>query len=165
MQWRKEHKNAYLNILEVTREAISNPDLGLTWVHWPIPHWPYIYDRYGDDFAGLDHPLPTYLDNLELVDRTLKELRLIMENADQWDKTTVILTADHAFKLTNYAHGKADLRVPFLVKLAGEKKEVIYDVPLNTIVIHDLILALLRGDVTSSDGVVHWFDQHPWRSH
>jgi hypothetical protein len=53
-----------------------------------------------------------------------------------------------------------DHRVPFIVKLAGRREPVTYSESFNTVVTHDLILALLRGEVSGSDSVVTWLNNH-----
>jgi hypothetical protein len=58
------------------------------------------------------------------------------------------------------AGSKMDHRVPFIVKLAGQREPVTYSQPFNTVVTHDLILALLRGELANSENVAAWLDNH-----
>ena len=114
-----------------------------------------------------------YLDNLALVDRTVGELRRAMERAGTWDQTTVVISADHWWRTEMWSRGpfltkedaalsgtKMDHRIPFVVKLAGQQEPVIYDHPFNTVLTHDLLLALLRGEVSSPQTVAAWLDAH-----
>ena len=150
---REEHIKNYLSILKHAKEVVTNPDLGLILVHWPIPHSPYIYNRFKDDFT-LDGD-SSYFDNLALVDFTLGEIRSAMESADIWEKTSVLMTSDHWYRAR-----KIDHRVPFVLKVADQKEPVAYDPAFNTVLIHDLVFALLRGEVSGVDSVVSWLDQH-----
>jgi hypothetical protein len=56
--------------------------------------------------------------------------------------------------------GKKDHRVPFLLKLPGQKDGVVYDRPFNTVLSHDLLLAVLRGALRDPAAVAAWLDAH-----
>jgi hypothetical protein len=151
----------YLTILAQTRRVAADAAFGLILVHWPVPHPPMIYDRRAGTFRvpGSSGPENSYLDNLALVDRTLGELRRDMEVAGLWEKTTVIVSSDHWLRRHFWGYeGEEDHRIPFLVKAAGQRKAIIYDRPFNTVLTHDLILAILAGRVSSSDDIVAWLD-------
>jgi sulfatase-like protein len=159
----------YLDMLEDAKKTVTSSDFGLTLLHWPIPH-PYgIYNRVKKNLAWNEEG--SYLDNLELVDRTLGELRSLMETAGIWQNTAVLITSDHAYRINVWKSrmkseesaavaGKEDHRVPFLLKLAGQETAVTYDPPFNTILIHDIILALLHGKISDPDSLITWLDQH-----
>lgn len=160
----------YLSIKAQAKRLITDKSLNLILVHLPIPHLPGIYDRYKDDFS-LDSD-KGYLDNLELADRTLGELRREMESAGTWDDTIVLVTSDHWWRWDKQQRAKLlteedtallpdriDHRIPFILKLAGQKEGLIYDPAFNTVLTHDLLLALLRAEVSSPDGVVDWLDR------
>lgn len=167
---REKHMGAYLTIFEDAKKVATNPDLDLILVHWPVPHPPGIYDRSKDDFA-LDEG-SSYLDNLELMDRTLGEIRRAMEGYGIWENTTVLITSDHWWRTdfwsphpmwtseeAAFANGK-DHRVPFLLRVAGQKEAITYEPAFNTVLTHDLLLALLRGEVSTPNSIVSWIDRH-----
>jgi arylsulfatase A-like enzyme len=166
---RRKHINDYTRMVEVVKTVVADTSLGLVVVHWPVPHPPGIYNRREDHFELMVES--SYLDNLRLVDHTLGELRRDMENSGTWENTILLLTSDHWFRSFWKTIGfepdeankiiptDADQRVPFLLKLAGQKQAVTYDSAFNNVVAHDLVLALLRGEVSSPDGVVSWIDQ------
>lgn len=147
---RKEHIRNFLIVQNAAQKAAADPSLGLVLIHWPLPHHPYIYNRFNHQFDSEGES--TYLDNLALVDRTLGELRQAMEEAGLWEKTTILLTTDHWLKTS----GHPDRRVPFLLKLAGHREEVAYEPAFNTLVIHDLILDVLAGKISDPQGVGSW---------
>ena len=166
---REKHLDAYLTILHDAKKAATDPDLDLVLVHWPIPHTPGIYDRSKDDFVlGKGS---NYLDNLELMDRSLGEVRRSMEDTGTWETTTVLVTSDHSWRTpmlrrqpfwTSEEAASADrieYRVPFLLKMAGQKEAITYEPAFNTVLTHDLLLALLRGKVCTPNSVVSWIDQ------
>jgi hypothetical protein len=159
-QDRQRRTLRYLSVLEAAMREITNPESGLLLVHWPIPHEPFIYDRFKDDF-GLDADLDTgYFDNLQLVDRTLGEIRRAMELAGTWEQTTVLITADHSWAESTTFDGRRDYRVPFVLKLAGRRTPLVYAPAFNTILIHDLVLELLKGELSTPVDVVRWLDRH-----
>jgi hypothetical protein len=168
---REKYTVRYKRVLDSALRASVDPDLDLVFVHSPAPHPPGIYDRAKDDFSL--ESKNGYLDNLELVDRTLGELRRAMERAGVWDKTTVIISADHWWRTEMWSRGpfwtredaavsggKMDHRIPFIVKLAGQRAQLTYTPGFNTVVTHDLVLALMRGEISSSAGVAGWLDHH-----
>jgi len=161
----------YKRVLEGALRASADADLDLVMIHSPAPHPPGIYDSEKNDFS-LDSR-NGYIDNLELVDRTVGDLRRAMEAKGLWDKTTVIISADHWWRTEMWSRGpffnrrdaavagnKMDHRVPFIVKLAGRREPVTYSQSFNTVVTHDLILALLRGELSGSESIVTWLDNH-----
>jgi hypothetical protein len=168
---RKYFVKSYLEILDGSKEAVVNDDLGLILLHLPVPHPPGIYDRAKKDFSLEEH---SYLDNLALADRTLGELRRTMEISGTWDNTTIIVTSDHWLRtnvwnqvklwtnendVLSYYEG-SDHRVPFMLKLAGQEEGVIYNQDFNTVLTHDLILALLKNELSNPEDVVKWIDNN-----
>jgi arylsulfatase A-like enzyme len=148
-----------------------DPGLGLVLVHLPVPHPIGIYDRARHDFKTAGES--SYLDNLELADRALGELRLAMESAGLWDSSTVVVSGDHWWRaevwsrLDSVTNEEAEVmpatpdhRVPFLVKLAGQKEPLAFTPEMNTILTHDLLLAVLRGEVRTPQEAAAWLDQH-----
>lgn len=167
---REKHLSAYLHILEQAKKVVANPDLDLVLVHWPVPHSPGIYSRLKDDLALTSES--NYLDNYELADRTLAEMRQALERAGLWESTAVLVTSDHGWAFEYWmgrplwtdeearlAHGEYH-RVPFMLRLAGQAEGFPYHPAFNTILTHDLLLAVLRGEVTTPQGAAEWIDQH-----
>jgi hypothetical protein len=168
---RQKYIVRYKRVLDGALRATTDADLDLLMIHSPAPHPPGIYDRDKDDFSLASKN--GYIDNLELVDRTVGDLRRAMERADLWDQTTLIISADHWWRTEMWsrgpfwtredaavASGKMDHRIPFIVKLAGRREPVAYTPSFNTVVTHDLILALLHGELSDSESVVAWLNNH-----
>jgi Sulfatase len=150
---------------------VADGSLSLTLIHFPAPHSPYWYDRRKDDFSLADGH--TYLDNLELVDRTFGEMRRAMEQAGLWDDTVVFVSADHwwRFEDTPKEHSWTeeerpiisqgeDHRVPFILKLKRQREGGVYDPSFNTVLSQGLILALLQGELSTPPDVAAWLDRH-----
>jgi hypothetical protein len=162
---RQEFLQSYLGALEQSKKFAIDQELGLILVHWPIPHPPAIFNHLTNSF---DISMSSgYLGNLALVDRTIGQLRREMENAGLWDDTVVLITSDHWFRSEIHfrakeddetLRGAQDHRVPFILKLAGQKERVDYSREFNNVVIHDLILGILRDELKSPESVVRWLD-------
>jgi hypothetical protein len=50
--------------------------------------------------------------------------------------------------------------VPFIVKPPGKNEAITYSPKINTVLTHDLILAILRSEVASRQDLVPWLDKH-----
>jgi arylsulfatase A-like enzyme len=83
-----------------------------------------------------------------------------MEASGQWDKTWVILSADHSWRESKLYDGQRDFRVPYLIKPPGATVSAEYTRPFNTVLTHDLILAILRGELTDGQSIAPWLDAH-----
>ncbi len=172
-EYKRVHLGLYRDIMPVAKELAMDPNLGLILIHLPVPHPPAIYDRREHTFST--EPNGNYTDNLELADRTLAELRHAMEQRRLWNASIVLVTSDHPWR-PEYWKQQAfwtqeeealiakmqtpDGRVPYLLKLPDQKHAVRYDRSFSAVLTHDLLLALLRGEITSVHGVVTWLDQH-----
>ena len=162
IKWQRSISHA-----EIKRRAESmavDKDIGLLFVHYPIPHQPIIYDRKRQRLTTFRTTEADYFDNLVLVDRTLGDLRAAMEENGAWDDATVIVTADHGVWDENYGLPPAPLnrndigirRVPFLMKLPQQRKRVVVSDSLHASVLHDLILGLLQGHIEDPDHARDW---------
>ena len=163
--------SVFESIYRQALDAASDPEMGLVMVHWPIPHPPSIYDRASNRISvSSEH---SYLDNLALVDRTLGEIRRSMEEKGIWDSTVVLVTSDHWWR-TNYwkeqavwteedqanAEATLDRRIPFILKMSGARDGISYEPPFNTVLTHDLLLAVLRGEVSDAKDAAAWLDRN-----
>jgi len=168
---RAGHLADYNELLAEAESVAADTQFGLTFIHLPVPHPPDIYNREEGRFdnTGDDR----YLDGLALADRTLGELRKTMEAARVWDSTTIVLSSDHWWRAdlwqdkafwsaenASVATPRVDHRVPFLIKLAGQKEASTYSAPFNTVLTHDLILDVLSGKISTSSQVHAWLDAH-----
>lgn len=139
--------------------AIRNQDPSFMFLHYPLPHSPYIYDRKSGTLGFNRNSREGYLDNMALADRCLGELRAEMERKGIWDGSLVIISSDHHWR-TNTYDGQTDYEhVPFMVKLPHQQKGITYDGKFNTILTQDLILAVLDGKVKSPEDAAMWLNQ------
>jgi hypothetical protein len=149
------------NGLQASLSLVTNSTYGLILLHLPAPHRPGVYLPNNGKFSVLGTSKVTgYFDNLVFADRELGALRRAMETAGEWDKTWLIVSADHSWRESYLYDNKRDMRVPFLVKSPGTNEPMTYSQPFNTILTHNLILAILRGEVTNQQDTVRWLDAH-----
>ena len=73
-----------------------------------------------------------------------------------WDGTTILVSADHAMRRYSNINETMDSRVPFLLKLAGEKTGYEYQAPFHALITHDLILAILNGQISQPQQAADW---------
>ena len=164
---RAGHLTDYNRLVKEAKSVSADRQFALTLIHLPVPHPPDIYNRAEGRFdsSGDD----SYLDCLALADRTFGDLRRAMEAAGVWDDTTVVISSDHWWRAEMWrdktfwseedaviAGAKSDHRVPFLVKLSGQKGGSVYDSPVNTVLTHDLILDVLSGKISNANEVPAW---------
>jgi hypothetical protein len=142
--------------------VVTNAAYGLVFLHLPPPHLPGVFNPATGRFTYWDMSrVPTYFHNLALADRTLGQLRQAMQASGQWDKTWVILSADHSWRESRLYDGRRDLRVPFIIKAPGAAQSLTCSTPINTCLTHDLALAILRGDLTNQLQTFAWLNARP----
>jgi hypothetical protein len=170
-RWEFDYVEGLKRIARESAAAATDSALSLVLIHFPAPHFPYLYDRRKNDFTfdgGCN-----YFDNLELVDRTFGDLRRSMERAGLWDDTVVLVSSDHWWRTDIWPKNQswtkeeqavmskgADYHVPFILKLKRQRDSVIYQPSFNTVLSQDLLLAALRGELSAPPDVTAWLDRH-----
>ena len=147
------HRGRYARTLTEAEQVLRDTDVSLLFVHWPVPHFPVIFDRTTGQFRAVRGG--TYDDNLALVDKTIGEIRRTLESINAWEETTVMVTADHWWRLAPHI----DRRVPFLLKLPRQREQITYAAPFNTVLLAGLALSVIDGAVTTPADAVAWLDR------
>jgi hypothetical protein len=134
---------------------------GLVLLHLPVPRPPGIYDRATGrlttwNFASADGG---YLDNLALADHLMGKLRRGLERARLGDRTWIVVSSDHWWRTSRRDDRQMDHRVPFLVRPPQGGRSTHVDAAFNTLVAHDLVLAILRGSVSDTRGAADWLSR------
>ena len=161
LQHRRLLTRAYHSTLAHSLEAVTNAHYHLVFLHLPEPHLPGIYNAAKNRFTLLAFSRArSYLNNLALADRALGEMRRAMEQAATWDSSWVMVSSDHWWRDSRCFDGKEDRRIPFLVKAPGLNPPQTFSAPMNTLVTHDLVLAILRGQLTNARQVPPWLTEH-----
>jgi hypothetical protein len=170
---RQRHIEAYSDSLAEAERLAANREFGLVLIHLPVPHPPGIYSR---ETAAFDYEgESSYFDNLALADRTLGDIRKAMEEAGLWDDSVVLASSDHWWRpaIWQSLHvwtaednrfappvGQLDHRVPFLLKMPGQKTPIELDTRFNTVHSQELLIEILRGQLNDGEAVSQWLDQH-----
>jgi hypothetical protein len=142
---------------------VTNSNYGLVCLHLPPPHKPGVFNPTTGRFSVWPvSPVRGYFNNLPLADLFLGTIRKAMERSGQWDRSWVIISSDHHWRWSSYYDGRNDYRVPFIIKAPGGGPAHSYAPAIDTLVTHDLILAILGGDIPSDQQAVPgWLDAHP----
>jgi len=152
--------DAYRRILEDSKNAVAHAS-GLIFLHFPIPHAPVIYNRArGKLTTTVVSNIQGYIDNLALADRTLAELRQVMEENGTWQRSAVIVSSDHIWRDASSYDGRHDPYIPFLVKMPGQSAASDVDVEFQTIHTEELALAILNGEISDNAAVAMWIQTH-----
>lgn len=149
-----QRKEAYLGVQNYTKRLVSSFNYNLIMIHNPIPHYPYFYQQPWWD----DRSPQGYTNALKLVDLSLGEIRRIMEEQGTWDQTNIIISADHGQHIRY--DGREELRVPFIVKLANQKDPIAYESAFNTVITQELVLAILRREISTPNDLVRFLSQN-----
>ncbi|HMB29959.1 MAG TPA: sulfatase-like hydrolase/transferase [Blastocatellia bacterium] len=170
-RWEFDYVESLKRIAQESAAAATDGALSLVMIHFPAPHFPCLYDRRKGDFTFEGGS--NYFDNLALVDRTFGDLRRSMERAGLWDDTVVLVSSDHWWRTDIWTKNQSwtkeeqavlskgpDYHVPFMLKLKKQRASVIYRPSFNTVLSQDLLLALLRGELSAPADVTEWLDRH-----
>jgi hypothetical protein len=165
MAWTFHYHRIYISIcrdsLRQSLPLATNAIYGLILLHLAPPHLPGIYRPDKNEFTSWGTSGSTgYFGNLALADLELGKLREAMETSGEWDKTWLIISSDHSWGASGSYDGLNDDRVPFIVKAPGKNEAITYSSAFNTVLTHDLILAILRNQVTHQQDLVPWLDKY-----
>lgn len=165
-QMKDKHQEEMLTVFDY----LLDKQLGFTFVHFSYPHIPVFYSYQQDDYCK--YKFGEYFGNVKLVDYVIASIKEKMEQADLWDKTLVIITSDHWFRKhlmqEGYVYSEEELnfvteidhRVPLIIKFPHQQQGVVYDEPFSTVLIHDIVLEHLKGNVNTAEDLVLWLDNH-----
>ncbi len=153
-------------------EMASNPNLDLVYLHFPFPHPPGVYDRASGRLDVLGRH--SYLDNLALTDVSFGVLRRAMEQTGVWRQSVVIVSSDHWWRTEGWkshsdwteeeeravADRPLDHRIPFMVKLAGSERAMVFERPFNTLVTRRVVMALLHGHLSTNKDLAQFLEEN-----
>lgn len=165
LAWRFHARQLFINIckdsLGDADSTVVNPIYGLILLHLPPPHGPFVFLPEKNVLSPVGSSSPDhYFNNLALADHELGELRQSLEISGLKSNTWIILSSDHSWRRSKTYDGRRDYRVPFIVKAPVDEAAITYSRPFNTVLTHDLILSILRGEVTNQPNASTWLDIH-----
>jgi hypothetical protein len=153
--------NAFLT--QKATELISNSETDFLFVHFSVPHDPFIAP---DNFDGTEN----YFSSLLVVDRTLQNVTESIERSNLADKTVLIVSSDHRWRQKTAGEfdfldaAKADevvrdRRVPFMIRFPGQESRIDFKPEVNTIVTKEIVENIFGGRITDAASVESWL-QH-----
>ena len=155
-QARERDIDDYRSLMTRARDLIQNSQVRFAFVHLPVPHPPGIYDRRTHQLR----PAGNYLDNLTLADDTLDELMQQIGATADADRTIVIVSSDHSWRVPMWragadwtpeeeqiSQGQFDPRPVFLVHFPGQTNRVDVAAALPELREHDIIAAILSRQI------------------
>ena len=145
---------------------IGDTAIDLCFIHLPVPHPPGNYDRRtGRIGAG-----GSYIDNLALADRVLGHLLDDVGESGAGDRTTVIVSSDHSWRVWLWrhsfgwtpedeaasGHGKFDPRPMLMVRFPGETTPTGISRPVPLLSMHALVEQLMAGRIEDPQQLETW---------
>ncbi|MCB0221185.1 MAG: sulfatase-like hydrolase/transferase [Chrysiogenetes bacterium] len=140
--------------------VLDNPRYRNVFLHIPLPHPPA---PPGDD----------YFDNLLRVDALVGALRKQLEQSGRWEGAAILLSSDHFWRLAKWCERgpttrrersftgcETDHRVPFVIKLPGQREPFVYDGAFNNVISGALLEAVASGELTTARQVAAWIGAH-----
>ena len=164
------HALDYESILAHGRAMITGGDAGFVFIHLPLPHPAGFYNRRS---RALGVP-GSYIDNLALADQTLNELTQDIAATRLADKTTLIISSDHSWRVHMWrpefdwsredeaaARGdRFDTRPVVMVRFPGEQTSAQISAPFPLVRMHGMLQAMIAGQIADAQQLENWADKH-----
>jgi hypothetical protein len=140
---------------ELVSQIVGNASFDFVFMHASVPHRPHIWKE--ERFVLWNRTAMAYFDNLRLADRLLGEVRANMERAGLWDTTAVLVTSDHEWRNISGLFGKRTQKIPFLLKMPGQKASIDIKYPFSPMqVTKDLLLEIHAKKLSTPKAVADW---------
>lgn len=158
-----------LPAVRAANALIGDTSIDLCFVHLPLPHPPGFYNRK----TGHIGPGGSYIDNLALSDRILGKLMQDIEQSGAADRTTVILSSDHSWRVGMWRHsygwtdedelashhGQFDPRPMLIVHFPGEAGGATVQKSFLLLRMHGMIARMMMGQIENAAELEAWVAQ------
>ena len=155
-------------VLENAKRMLRSPDLNFVFLHIPAPHPPGFWNISKQQFATSNSD---YIDNLQLADKILGEIRQLLEQTGDWNRSLILVSSDHPLQWGFRWNGmNPEMQqasrfgwqpyIPFMLKMPGQTKGLTYSKEFNSVVSADLIMDALNGNLKTPEQVTAWLDRH-----
>ncbi len=138
----------YLSDMEAIERALTDSSFQFVYAHLLLPHGPFFYDRFKNDFVMPSAVPDGYRDALELVDRSIGRLRRNLEKSGAWETSMVIFTADH---------GGDSGDMPIIIHWPGFEEAIWPGQRVQPYAIASLVREFLGGEVIDPDQAIRKF--------
>jgi arylsulfatase A-like enzyme len=153
-------------MIAAARQLVQDQNIDFAFVHLYLPHPPGFYDRRNGRVAAGG----SYIDNLALADRSLGNLLQTLAATPGADKTTLILSSDHSWRVSLWrdtfgwtkedelasGHGHFDPRPMLMVRFPGETNAVGISRPVPLLAMHNLIEQMMAGRIENPQQLAAW---------
>ena len=154
-EWRKARTvRTFESIRFAALEMAIDPEKDFVVVHVNMPHVPYVYDPSSDELTIWGSGL-SYADNVSCADKMLSEIERESRKAGLWDKTAVVVMADHGWR-SMPGFGSEPGAIPLMIKMPGQSEEIRLDEELDSVLTKRLCLSILQRELRTSQDVVSW---------
>ncbi len=147
------HAAQYEKIHRDARAAIADRNFDLIFLHYPIPHYPFISRGQLEEESTSD-----YAGNVSLADQTLGELRQTLVASGLSDQTAIVVTSDHWHRKSSEfgraarpLFGELQHRVPLIVHFPGQTAPQRITPPIQGAATYYLTLSLLDGRIRGAE--------------
>jgi hypothetical protein len=155
-------------VVQNAKRMLRNPDLNLVFLHIPAPHPPGFWNISKQQFAT---EASDYIDNLQLADKILGEIRRTLEQTGDWNRSLILVSSDHplqwGFRWSGMTPEMQQASrfgwqpyIPFMLKMPGQTTGVTYSKEFNSVLSADLIMDALKGGLNTPEQVTAWLDLH-----
>ena len=141
----------------LTRALATEPAATLLVAHLPLPHAPFVFNAdgsYRGPFAGerMEADVAAYERHLRYTDLVLGEILATLDSTGRLDRSLLLLTSDHSWKLdpdsTRQAVPGSDRRVPLLIKWPGQATPLASEEPFCALGLGPVLAAVLTAGPT-----------------
>ncbi len=122
-------------------KMLSDPDFDLCFIHLPAPHLPSLIQN---DVGTYFNSVKSYFGNLKVADEILGRCIEMVGRSSSGDKTTLIVSSDHSWRVSAQYDKKVDLRVPLMVRFAGQTSRVDIGASVQTVNTRKMVSEILR---------------------
>ena len=147
-------------LVAASESVLRDPRYRFVFLHLPVPHAPFYYDRRTGSQRRGNNFTSGYIDHLALLDRTLGELVEALRESGSWDRTAILLSSDHSYRNAKALDGKWDRRVPFLLRMPHAKGRTEAEFAFSTQVSRQLVTDLLAGRIGSQQAALAFCKSH-----
>lgn len=154
-------------LLASARVLIREEDIDFVFIHLPVPHGPYVYNRK----EHREQPGESYIDNLALADETLGLLQSDIAATPSSAMTTLIVSSDHSWRIPMWrgylgwsaedemaSQGRFDPRPVLMVHFPGQNATLNIQQSFPGLALHGILEQLIRKNITSREQMHAWVE-------
>ena len=131
------------DVLEVISDDVSD----FVYVHFFLPHEPFLYDRESGKLSIFNFNR-SYLDNLQLTDVLLGEIINMLREKNLWDVSTLIVSSDHHWRDPRQYDGVLSKKIPLVVKLPLQSEMHVSDAEMSVLNLRSLVEKIMLDNIT-----------------